>query len=64
VEEKGAGGFEKHFPKLGGKFMVASQNFTHEYHNNKQFKFENYHCRNKTHLLNLYAFQQIIYLVP
>ncbi len=32
-------GFEKHFPKLGDKFMVASQNFTLEYHKNKQFNF-------------------------
>jgi hypothetical protein len=31
-------GFEKRFPKLGDKFMVASQNFFLEYYNNKQFK--------------------------
>ncbi len=37
MTEKGIG-FEKHFSKLGDKFMVANQNFTLEYHNNKQFK--------------------------
>jgi hypothetical protein len=38
MTEKGIG-FEKHFSKLGDKFIAALQNFTLEYHKNKQFNF-------------------------